>query len=368
MTFPDVVGHTELKSSFVDLVDKSELPHAILLLGPPGNGGLALARSIISYLFCSDKQNGESCNKCSSCRKNKTLTHPDVHFSFPRLGKLKKSIDFIKQWRTMNLENSYFSSEEWLAFLDDSNKQGNITVEEIQHIISKLSLKSFEGGHKVLLMWLPEYLGKEGNRLLKIIEEPPANTTFIFVAEDKDQILNTILSRCQTVLVKRYTDLELKKYLLDKGTYSDENISSLVQIAQGNINKIQSIEKIAENNLDNLFLDWVRSSYLFAPSRLANVIAKFAKLNRESQKGFFDLGLIFFKSIIRKKATGTDNLSLNDSMANAAEKMSKLLSFEQISEICNVLNDCSYYSLRNAHPKVLLMDTSVQVNKVMTRK
>ena len=92
----------------------------------------------------------------------------------------------------------YDNVADWLNFLKENpktkietavNKQGNITTEECEDILHKLSLKAFESDYKILIMWMPEFLRKEGNRLLKLIEEPPPDTLFIFVAEDENAIL-----------------------------------------------------------------------------------------------------------------------------------------------------------------------------------
>ena len=169
------------------------MSHAQLFLGPEGSGSLALAVAYAQYLSCEDKQPDDSCGVCSSCRKYQKLAHPDLHFSYPFFAKDKNdsALTFIEQWREAFLANPYISLDIWRGYLDAENKQANINIAECHQIIKKLSFKPFESIYKVLILWLPEYLDKEGNSLLKIIEEPQPNTLFLLVAQNQDQILNT---------------------------------------------------------------------------------------------------------------------------------------------------------------------------------
>ncbi len=195
--FEDIIGQDRVKSFLLNLASSERVPHALLFLGNTGCGNLALATAFAQLLQCEnpDAVTG-ACGECPACRKAAAFTHPDIHFSFPAVGTNAVSTDYLKEWRKFLGENPYASANEWLQRLGAENKQGNINKEECNAIIKKLSLKAFEGRYKILLMWLPEYLGKEGNRLLKLIEEPPDQTIFLLAAENQDQILNTILSRC----------------------------------------------------------------------------------------------------------------------------------------------------------------------------
>ena len=194
MAFSNIIGQEKVKQMLHQMVHGDRLPHALLFLGPSGSGKLALALALAQYLLCENRQDSDSCGQCPSCSKSQRFIHPDLHFSFPSVGTNVTSDSFLPQWRKWMEENPYLTVNEWLQSIGAENRQGNINKEECAAIIRKLSLKIFEGSHKILVMWLPEYLGKEGNRLLKLIEEPPEDTIFILVAENQELILNTILS------------------------------------------------------------------------------------------------------------------------------------------------------------------------------
>ena len=161
--------------------------------------------------------------RCSNNRSSKSagLIHPDIHFSYPvvpkKSGDKPLSSDYITEWREFIKQYPYGNGYDWLQFIGAENKQGNITAYECNDIIRKLSLKSFESRYKILLMWLPEYLGNAGNKLLKLIEEPPEDTLFLLVAENESLILPTILSRTQLVKIPALDIKDIEAALIERG-------------------------------------------------------------------------------------------------------------------------------------------------------
>src|SRR6478672_8998468 len=228
MLFRDIIGQEEVKQQLVEMVQHNRLSHALLFLGREGSGALPLAMSFASYVSLLPRQGqtqegslfGEAVEiklpssteeadawmqKQASFSKAEQLVHPDIHYSYPvvtkKPGTPPLSTDYAVEWREFISKFPYGNIYDWLQFIGAENKQGNITAHECNDIIHKLNLKSFESGYKILVLWMPEFLGKEGNKLLKLIEEPPANTLFILVAENEDLILPTILSRVQLVKI-----------------------------------------------------------------------------------------------------------------------------------------------------------------------
>ena len=219
MQFKNIVGQVAVKLRLVNSVKENRVSHAQLFLAPEGAGALPLAVAYAQYLSCEDKQPNDSCGVCSSCRKYEKLVHPDLHFSYPFFAKHKDdtALSFIEQWRDAFLTNPYLNLDIWRGYLEAENKQANINIAECHQIIKKLSFKPFESAYKILILWLPEYLDKAGNSLLKIIEEPQPNTLFLLVAQNQDQILNTILSRTQLVKVPCLHYNDVRGYLIDNG-------------------------------------------------------------------------------------------------------------------------------------------------------
>jgi len=254
---------------------------------------------------------------------------------------------------------------QWLQSIGADNKQGNINKDECLEIIKKLSLKIFEGSHKILLLWLPEYLAKEGNRLLKLIEEPPENTVFLLVAQDQERILPTILSRCQLVKVPRLSDEAIMDGLRQKGMTDEHQIGQTASLAGGDFNQALQLIDQQENDNANLLLDWLRKCYGGKGVELFQWTEAVAKMGRENQKYFLQYSLHFMREFLLLKMTGGANVRLPKAELASAHRMLKVMDFAQVEQIVKLLNHCSYAVERNANPKILFLDTSIKINKIL---
>lgn len=365
MQLSDVIGQTRTKGFLLQLRHSERVPHALLFLGATGGGSLALATAFAQLLQCEQPGEFDSCGVCNACRKAAHFTHPDIHFSFPSIGANAVSTDFLKQWRTALKESPYFDANTWLQRLGAENKQGNINKDECNAILKKLSLKAFEGRYKILLMWLPEYLGKEGNRLLKLIEEPPEQTIFLLVAENQDQILNTILSRCQLIKTDTLSDDEVANALVAHIDTAPERARQIAFLAGGDYHLARTIAENPDNDDATLLLDWLRKCWKGNGPELVKWTDNFAKLGRENQKQFLQYGLHFLRELMAFGLTGADTLRLRPQELITAQNMSKVLNFEKIISVTALFNDNVYYIERNANPKILFLDTSIQLHQIM---
>lgn len=368
MTFDDIIGQQAAKTRLRQMVANDRMAHALLFLGSEGSGKLALALAFAQYVLCTNKQDENACGHCSSCIKTSKLIHPDLHFSYPVVGTKVTSDTYAAEWRKAMEQNPYLNVNQWLQSIDADNKQGNINKDECTNIIKKISLKIFEGTHKILIMWLPEYLGKEGNRLLKLIEEPPKDTLFILVAEQSEKILNTILSRCQIINVNPLTDEEVAEGLIRQGMKADK-AKQVSFLANGNLNEALSMSQSVENDNANLFVDWMRKCWVGNGVALCTwVNEKFAKLGRENQKHFLQYALHFMREYMVLKMTGDDRIRLQEQEAVTAQKFTKIIEFHQIEPIVQLLTDSAYYIERNANPKILFLDASIQMHRILRTK
>jgi DNA polymerase-3 subunit delta' len=213
-------------------------------------------------------------------------------------------------------------------------------------------------------MWLPEYLGKEGNRLLKMIEEPPDQTLFILVAENQDLILNTILSRCQLVKTAPLSYDDLKNGLILRGVTAGE-AEAIAPLADGDFNAAMTLARQAENDNAQAFLEWMRKCYAGNGVDLVTWTEKFAGIGREKQKLFLRYGLHFLRELMILTTTGNENLRLRGTELATALKMKAVLTFEKIEPMAHLFDECSYHVERNANPKVLFLDASIRMNKIL---
>ena len=215
MRFADVIGNGNIARTLASMADSGRVAHAMLLYENEGSGALALALAYVQYLNCANPSGGDSCGECPSCRQMAKLIHPDVHFVFP-VNKGPKTTDdkptsesYLKYWRELALADPYFSESDLQKAIGIESKMGLIAVAEAKHIISRLSLASVSDGYKAVIFYLPEKMNQEtANRLLKMVEEPPEKTIFLFITHAPEKVLQTIFSRCQSVRVMPLTKEE----------------------------------------------------------------------------------------------------------------------------------------------------------------
>jgi DNA polymerase-3 subunit delta' len=365
MLYSHIIGQTNAKSLLRGMADGERIPHALLLLGMPGSGDLALALAFAQYILCENRHDGEACNTCGNCLKASKLIHPDLHLSFPTVGANVTSDMHLAEWRKAFEENPYMDVNQWLQRIGAENKQGNLNKEECVQIVKKLSLKNFEGRYKILVMWLPEYLGKEGNRLLKLIEEPPGDTLILLVSENQELILPTIISRCQLVKINALTDDQVEQGLILKKGMLPEKAQSIAQLANGDFNEALKIAAQPENDNSAMFLDWLRKCYSGNGVDIVGWVEKFADLGRENQKQFLQYGLHFLREYTVLKTTGSSHVRLLPTELTTAQNLTKVIAFEQIGRIAGLFDDCAYHIERNANQKLLFLDASIQLNKIL---
>lgn len=370
MTFKAVIGQQSTITTLRNLVDNDRLPHATLVHGPQGCGKLSLVLAAVQYLFCDDRKEGDSCGVCQSCSKVSKLIHPDIHFTFPFITtkESKVSDQYLSDWRNALLTNPYMDVNDWLELIGAANKQGNITKDECLNIIKKLSLKAFQNKFKICIIWLPEYLGKEGNRLLKLIEEPPADTFFFLITENTQQILNTILSRCQVVKASPLSEEEIKNALIENKELASDKAEVLSFIANGDYNQALALADNIENDNAALFLEWMRKVYKGNGVHMVSWVDKIAGIGRENQKYFIQYALHFLRELMVIKMTGTDKVRLSKDDYQTALKLTKIIEFNHIEAITKLLNEVGYAILRNANPKILFLDASIQMNQILKNK
>jgi len=366
LLFKNVIGQTELKQKLIDSACHNTVSHAQLFLGSLGHGGLPLALAFSQYLNCENQGDSDSCGKCLSCLKAQKFIHPDIHYSFPfpKVEKKERCDEFIHDWRDALNENPYLDLFSWMARFEAENKQPNITIKECHDLIHKLSLKAFESPYKIVILWLPEYLGKEGNSLLKIIEEPPDKTLFILVAENSDSILPTILSRTQIVRIPHIEHSLLAETLLEKFEVPGEDAFRLATISNGDYIEASRQIQHAFGELSALFVEWFS---LCLPSQktrsleIYNWIEKFATIGRENQKSFLKYTLHFLREAVFIHATERKSQVLTVNENELALRLIRLIDYNSLQELYKKINDAHFHAERNAHPKMLMMSLSLNV-------
>lgn len=374
MLFSNVIGQEDIRQQLIKSTEQHRLSHANIILAPEGTGGLPIALAFAQYLVCEDKQPDGACGKCASCLKAGKYIHPDIHFSYPVIprkpGDKPVSADYAAEWREFVDAQPYGNAYDWLQFIGAENKQGNITATECQDIIRKLSLKSFESTYKILLMWMPEYLGNEGNRLLKLIEEPPDNTIFLLVAENQEQILATILSRTHLIKVNPLPKEVMIDALIKRAQIPAAKARQAATIAAGNYREALYMLQHSDDDYHELLRNWL--NYIFTGNRVAlqgwiEGIAS-TKMGRENQKQFLRYFINLMEHTLRLKYIDRSQLAFSDEETDFAAKLQKLADLQQMEQIMQELDNACYYIERNANAKLLFHALSVKLQYIFKKR
>lgn len=355
--------HKSVLEKQIELLRTDQLAHALILSGNDGCGHLELAIQLANAIV-SEKISGSNPTKVASAKtKTSKHIHPDIHFSFPFIGSTTSN-EFLPQWRTAIQNDVFMNITQWMMFLDAENKQANINAKECNNIIQKLGLKSFESEYKVLLMWLPEYLGKEGNRLLKLIEEPPENTVFILVTEQVDRILNTIISRCQVININNPTDDEIKNRLVEELGENEDSAKDISFLAQGNYRLAKNMSQDKLIDYSEKLFEWLRMCYKLKPEEAVSWCNNFSKLKKEQHKYFVNYALNFFRAFLMMDGMDRDQLRFHPKEIEVAQKLKRFIDLEAIETIEELLNNSFMMIERNANVKMLFMRNSLRIHEL----
>ena len=377
MNFSEILGQEHLKNHLMKSTDNGRISHAQLFVGKEGSGTLATAIAYAQYILCSTSSDKESCAlKCSK------LMHPDLHFAFPvATNDVIKSHPvsnlFLEDWRNFIALNPYGNLFEWLKFIGVENKQGQIGVDEAEEIVKALKLKSYEGGYKIMIIWMAEKMNiSAANKLLKLLEEPPEKTVFLLVTENEEQLITTIKSRCQVLHFPLLSEADIANCLIEKEGTDQPIAKQIAQQADGNFNKALHLlhNDNSDEQFEQWFITWVRAA--FKAKGNASVIQlliewseTIAKTGRETQKRFLNYCLQFFRQALLLNYDAESLVFLQPKTPNfKLEKFAPFIHSGNILEINKELNDAIYHIERNGNAKIILLDLSIKLTRLLHAK
>ena len=375
MDFSKLIGQTHLVNHLKTSANHGRIPHAQLFVGPEGCGALAIAIAYARHILC-----GEDDEACKL--KLDGLSHPDLHFAFPVAtnDKVKRhavSNLFLDDWRSFVKEQPYGNLFDWYKLLGVENKQGQIGVDEALDVVKKLALKSYEGGYKIMIIWMAEKMNNAAaNKLLKLIEEPPEKTVFLLVTENEDQIINTIRSRCQVLHFPALAEQDIVTELTSNFDINQTEAIKIAHQADGNYNKaIDLFNKDSEDlQFEEWFITWVRAAFRAKGNKTAiNDLLTWSetisKTGRETQKQFLNYCLNFFRQALLYNYTATDLVYLETQTQNfSLAKFAPFVHGNNILAINDELNDAIYHIERNGNAKIILTDLSIKLTRLLHRK
>ena len=382
MRFSEILGQDYIKNHLVKSASLGRIPHAQLFVGPEGSGTLPMAIAYAQYILCqnSGPENdggNESCNL-----KFDSISHPDLHFIYPTVTtedvKTKpKSLDFIAEWRAFLTENPYAGSFDWYRTLGVQNKQGLIRVEDAHEVLRLLALKSYEGGYKVMIIWMAEKMNSEAaNKLLKILEEPLDKTLFILISENEEDIIQIIRSRCQVLQFNRLSEKVITDALVSRQNIDARTASKMAHQAQGNYNK--ALQLLSEDGEDvyfeKWFVDWVRGAFrakgnAAAINDLISWSEQIASLGRETQKKFLHYCIDMFRQALLLNYQTTSLVYMEPKIEKfKLENFAPFVNGNNINDIFRELSDAVYHIERNGNAKIILTDLSIKLTRLIHKK
>ena len=370
MTFKDVAGQKAAKDGLMKMWEKNLFPHALLISGGEGTGGLPMGLALAQYIFCENKTDTDSCGRCAGCSKAMKLEHADLHLSFPSIppGPNKKAMSkyYMQEFREFVQQSPYGTTYDWLQHIDAENKQGNITAEECREIIEQLNLKSYEGGKKVLLMWRPEYLGKEGNILLKLIEEPPNDTILIFIAENNEDILQTIRSRTQEVRLGPVSPADIAMSLTGRSLTDPARAVQIAHIAMGSYSAALRLVRQSENDLFPEVRQLFNVLFTNNGIGMSKWAEEWSKAGREQQKNLLHYVIQLLELTIRSRYRPATDAAMVDAEALFVQKLSSTsISFEAFRQLTDAISETIGYIERNAHSRTQLHVLTIKMQHII---
>ncbi len=381
MQFSEILGQEHIKNHLTRSASLGRIPHAQLFVGPEGSGTLAMAIAYAQYILCNN-QNGENEGANTACNlKFQKISHPDLHFAYPTvttdtIKKSPKSIDFITDWRQFILQNPYGGLFDWYSILGVQNKQGEIRVDDATEILKSLSLKSYEGGYKIMIIWMADKLNTAAsNKLLKLLEEPPEKTVFILISENEEDIIQTIRSRCQILHFNGLSEPIITEALVSREQVDPSLAAKIAHQAQGNYNV--ALHLLYDNNeeypFEEWFTTWVRAAFRAKKeaSAIQDLIVwseKIAGLGREGQKKFLEYCIEMFRQALLLNYETPNLVYFESKTGFKFENFAAFITGNNINEIFSEISDAIYHVERNGNAKIILTDLSIKLTRLIHKK
>ena len=374
MFFKDVIGQEEAKQRLIREAKEGKIAHARLFCGPEGIGKLPLAIAYARYLSCNNPGEKDACGICPSCIKFNKLVHPDLHFVFPVIKKKSKdtvSDDFITEWRELLSQTPYFNLNIWLEEMGAENQQAQIYVKESDEIIRKLSLKSSQGGYKIMIIWLPEKMNVEcSNKLLKLLEEPPSQTIFLLVSEEPDMLLTTIQSRTQRFALYGIEEKYITERLQSQYGLQEKDAISIGHRSEGNFLKaLESIHLNEENKLFfDLFVSLMRLSYQRKIREMKQWSETLAAMGRERQKHFLSYCQRLVRENFMFNFQDPSLIFMNEEEQNFSKRFAPYINEKNVMGITDELSEAQRHIEQNVNARMVFFDFSLKMIVLLVQK
>jgi DNA polymerase-3 subunit delta' len=357
----------DLFLEMTEIAARGRWPSTSIILGSEGHGPLLLFRDLAKTLLCKVKEEG-FCDQCRDCKRMNQWSHPNVLLEFPMYGS-KESETHLKDWREWVVKEPFGNAIDWLQFIQQPASRPNYSAKSCRSIIDKLGLANFEKNYRILFLWEADYLGKEGNILLKTIEEPPENTFVVLTSKKEEELLNTIRSRAQTFRLKRIPRDRLSQYLEKEKGLGPEQAGHLAFLADGSVRDAAFWADQAVSESASYFVNFMRQAYKGDPYELKKITDEAARNGKNYIESSFEFGLKYIEAMLRFNFEGKeDSIHLEDEIKLSAKKLSAIMDLTKLDKLKKLIEHLILGVQRNANKKLILYQTALDVNYILRRK
>lgn len=357
---------SDLFSEMTKICSRGRWPSTSIILGSEGYGPLLLFRDLAKALLCEEEEG--FCDQCRDCKRVNQWAHPNVLLEFPMYGS-RVSETYLKEWREWVLKEPFGNAVDWMQHLQQPTSRPNYSAKSCRSMIDKLGLANFEKNHRILFLWEADYLGKEGNILLKTIEEPPEDTFVVLSSRREEQLLNTIRSRAQTFRMKRIPEKLLSQYLESEKGLSQEQAGHLAFLADGSVREAAFWADHAVSESASYFVNFMRQAYRGDPYELKKMTEEAARNGKNYIQSSFEFGLKYIEAMLRFNYEGRDDsIHLEENIKLSAKKLSAIMDLTKLNDLRKLIEHLILGVQRNANKKLILYQTALDVNYILRRK
>ena len=363
MNLDRILGQQEIKEKIYSSILNKSFPQSKILVDRDGYGGLNMAIEIAMSLLKNDYSfNGD------------IYDHPDLHFSFPSFASIKDDENVYSEWLSFLRQNTFGDYQKWSSYIGNTVSQGSIKVSEIEKVQKKSALKAYLGGNKVFIFWGAEtMMSQTANKLLKILEEPPANTYFILITSNIQAILPTIISRCQISNLNPINKLDHTNYI--KENFPGVNHNLIVNTSRGSVARsLNYLDEESESiSHEKNFVDCLRFAFLAKKSRTAILelmkwSEKLSSIPKDQQKDFLSYCSYLIREAMLISYSSKNLGSFSSSTDFKIDKLSLFVHSSNLIEIISMIEDCHYSITRNVNSKIVFTNFAIILTKLINKE
>jgi DNA polymerase-3 subunit delta' len=203
---------------------------------------------------------------------------------------------------------------------------------------------------------------------LKLIEEPPADTLFLLVAENESLILPTILSRTQLVKIPLPEAADISAALIERLGLGAEQARQIAVLSEGNYHEALQLLRHADDDWQGVLRDWLNAVLKNGPVAQVKWIEEISKSGRERQKQFLRYFNHVLEQAVRLRYLDGVQLPIPEGERDIAMRLNKIADIAQQRAIIEELDNAAYYIERNAHAKMLFHALTIKLYHILAEK